>query len=224
MFGLSRIHHAYFIEGGDFEYVTNELKKIDFIVQANPDFWHLNTENLTINEARTIKDIQSQRAIAGEHRVFVIETFAMTGEAQNALLKVFEEPTAGSLFIVIAPSAHILLPTLRSRMVVIVKEKTKTASSLDTKKFIANGAAKRIEMLKPILEFKDAEGNKRADKKAAVAFLSALRFEIKDTDIKGLGAIDEALIYLFDKSSSVKILLENVSISLCTIPELSKKK
>jgi DNA polymerase III delta prime subunit len=224
MFGLSRIHHAYFIEGGDFEYIADELKKINFIVQANPDFWHLDTENLTIDDARIIKDLQSQRPIAGDRRVFVVENFAMTGEAQNALLKVFEEPTAGALFIVISPSAHILLPTLRSRMVVISVEKKKALSPIDPKVFIASAAAKRIEMLKPILESKDAEGNKRADKKAAAAFLSALRQEIGNGDAIGLTATDEALIYLFDRSSSVKILLENVSMSVCTAPELSKTR
>lgn len=227
MFDRHSLHHAYFIENRSFEEVAKDLQKIDFNWKANPDFWHLETESLSIDDARTIKDLQSQKPIAGERRVFVIETFAMTNEAQNALLKVFEEPTAGALFIVIAPSAHILLPTLRSRMLVISNEKTAVASPIDTKKFIAAGAAKRIEMLKPILESKDAEGNKRADKKAAAAFLSALReecgksvsrmserSEFSRDGFAALEAIDEALLYLFDRSSSVKLLLENVSMSI----------
>lgn len=223
MFGLSRIHHAYFIEGGTFEDVATELQKIGFKWHANPDFWRLQTESFSVDDARTIKDLQSQRPIAGERRVFVIETFAMTLEAQNALLKVFEEPTAGALFIIIAPRASILLPTLRSRMVIVKSNvslpKVKPLG-IDVKKFIESVPAKRIEMLKPILEAKDSEGNKKADKVAAAATLSALRAEIGVADFGALTSIDEALFYLFDRSSSVKLLLENVALS---IPEKIKK-
>ncbi len=216
MFEISKIHHAYFIEGGNFEDVADELHKIKFDWHGNPDFWRLETENLTIDDARAIKDLQSQRPIAGERRVFVIETFAMTTEAQNALLKVFEDPTAGALFIIIAPRANILLPTLRSRMVVVSDKsgKKESLSPIDAKKFFASPTAKRIEMFKPILEYKDHEGNKKADKKSAAAFLYALREELGVSEYAALEAIDEALFYLFDRSSSVKLLLENVALSI----------
>ncbi len=221
MFGLSLIHHAYFVEDGDFEFVEKELKKINFSAKANPDFWHLETENLSIDDTRTIKDLQAQRPIAGQRRVFVIETLAMTVEAQNALLKVFEEPTADALFIVIAPRASILLPTLRSRMVVVLeKNKKSSVLPIDVKKFLTANSVKRIEMLKPILESKDAGGNKRADKGAAAALLSALRAEIGTADFGALTSIDEAIFYLFDRSSSVKLLLENVALS---VPEKIQK-
>ncbi len=217
MFDLSKIHHAYFVESGSFEYIADELKKINFNWHGNPDFWKLETENVTIDDARTIKELQSQKPIAGDRRVFVIDTFAISTEAQNALLKVFEEPTAGALFIVIAPSAHILLPTLRSRMNVVSNKKNAVTalSPIDPKKFIASTPAKRIDMFKPILEYKDSEGNKKADKKSAAAFLSALRTEIRQSsDFGALSAIDEALLYLFDRSSSVKLLLETVALSI----------
>ena len=229
MFNKDSLHHAYFIEGGTFEDIESELHKIKFNPHGNPDFWRLETENLTIDDARVIKDLQSQKPIAGERRVFVVETFSMTKEAQNALLKVFEEPTAGALFIIIAPSAHILLPTLRSRMVVVSDRKRapERLSPIDPKKFIQNPPAKRIEMFKPILEYKDVEGNKKADKKAAAAFLLALReecgifvsrmserSEFSRDEYAALEAIDQALFYLFDRSSSVKLLLETVALSI----------
>ncbi len=220
MFGFSRLHHAYFVEGGDFEYITKELKKINFSVRANPDFWRMETDNFSIDDARIMKDLQSQRPIAGDRRVFVVETSAITVEAQNALLKVFEEPSAGALFIIAAPRASVLLPTLRSRMVVVpVREKTTAAGLLDIKKFLSSAPAKRIEMLKPILESKDQEGNKRADKAAAAAFLNALREECRWSEFSrdeyaALEAIDSALLYIFDRSSSVKLLLENVALSI----------
>ena len=53
-------------------------------------------------------------------KIFIIETGFFTREAQNSLLKVFEEePTEGTHFFVFTPSAETLLPTLRSRMVIL---------------------------------------------------------------------------------------------------------
>lgn len=53
---------------------------------------------------------------AAHNRVVIIEdSHLMTTEAQNALLKLLEEPPAGSVLILTASHAQALLPTLRSR-------------------------------------------------------------------------------------------------------------
>ncbi len=49
-------------------------------------------------------------------RVVIIEAAQrMTTEAQNALLKMLEEPSVDTVFILTAPSAHSVLPTIYSR-------------------------------------------------------------------------------------------------------------
>lgn len=53
---------------------------------------------------------------AGAIRVLAIITTAMTMEAQNALLKLFEEPPAATVFLLFLPNDTFLLPTLASRL------------------------------------------------------------------------------------------------------------
>lgn len=54
---------------------------------------------------------------AAHNRVVIIEdSHLMTIEAQNALLKLLEEPPAGTVFILTAGHSQALLPTIRSRV------------------------------------------------------------------------------------------------------------
>lgn len=63
---------------------------------------------------------------------FIISAEHITPEAQNALLKIIEEPPKETHFFILAPSVNTLLPTLRSRLQLIrcapqsLSEKRKT--------------------------------------------------------------------------------------------------
>jgi len=48
--------------------------------------------------------------------LFVIAASFITHEAQNALLKLFEEPPVDTAFVLVVPPAFQLLPTLQSRI------------------------------------------------------------------------------------------------------------
>ncbi|MBR0366407.1 MAG: hypothetical protein IJH94_06375 [Clostridia bacterium] len=55
-----------------------------------------------------------------KHKVFIIKDGdILTPEAQNALLKVLEEPPEYAVFIIVCPDAEMLLETVRSRSVTI---------------------------------------------------------------------------------------------------------
>ena len=66
-----------------------------------------------------IRELRAQAFVkphSAEHRVFIIEdSHRMNEQAQNALLKVLEEPPAGVIFILIAPSRAAMLDTIISR-------------------------------------------------------------------------------------------------------------
>ncbi len=73
--------------------------------------------NLGINEVRTIEPLFRRTASEGGWRIALIEgADAMTIEAQNALLKILEEPPKGALLILTAAVPGRLLPTIRSRV------------------------------------------------------------------------------------------------------------
>src|SRR3989344_8617160 len=99
-------HHAYYIEGsaGEFE----EYKKLI------PHFVAQKYERFGIDEARALTQLASLKNISGE-AVFLLALGSITSEAQQALLKLFEEPQLGTVFILVVPHG-ILVATLRSRM------------------------------------------------------------------------------------------------------------
>ena len=81
------------------------------------DTRHLMVDSLGIDEARWLVKESANRAVSGSVHNFVVAARSMTVEAQNALLKLFEEPPAGTVFYLIVPHEGLVLPTLRSRLV-----------------------------------------------------------------------------------------------------------
>lgn len=70
-----------------------------------------------IDEARAIRAFLSRRPTVSRYRTVVVNNGeAMTSEAQNALLKVAEEPPPSALLIFVMRDPDQLFPTLRSRL------------------------------------------------------------------------------------------------------------
>ncbi len=69
-----------------------------------------------IDKVREIKRLVNMRANDGKRAVFILDgAHNMTVAAQNALLKVFEEPPEGTVFFLLTEKKEALLPTVRSR-------------------------------------------------------------------------------------------------------------
>jgi len=76
---------------------------------------------LRIDDVRALRDVLSLAPSRGRHRVVWLELREPPlPEAQNALLKLLEEPPTGTLFFVAARSPEGLLPTVRSRLLPLV--------------------------------------------------------------------------------------------------------
>lgn len=69
-----------------------------------------------VDVVRSVRDDAFIRPNEAARKAFVLlEAQAMSEQAQNALLKVLEEPPPAVLFLLTVPSASMLLPTVRSR-------------------------------------------------------------------------------------------------------------
>ena len=85
-------------------------------------FKHLvpnSNKGIAVDDIREVIHFTTLRSTAQTsiNRVIVIEdSQQMTAQAQNALLKTLEEPPAGTIMILTAPSERSLLPTIRSRL------------------------------------------------------------------------------------------------------------
>lgn len=69
-----------------------------------------------VDAVREIKRRVNLRPSEGDRAVYILkDAQAMTAAAQNALLKVFEEPPPGTVFFLLTEKREALLPTVRSR-------------------------------------------------------------------------------------------------------------
>ena len=213
------LHHAYAFEG-EKTVVVPELFKFlekDFGIEIknNPDFSYQEFETFTIDDGRALQEQHGMRSISGK-KIFIISTRFITVEAQNALLKIFEEPSEGTHFFLIMPNIQVLLPTLLSRVVVIesIQQGGAEAKTL-AKKFISASLPERLLLVKNIVEEKD--------KGKAIDFVTALE-QILAGQLNGAGdkrekagALTEILMakkYLHDRAPSVKLLLEHLCLSV----------
>lgn len=214
-------HHAYFIHS--FKDGAQRLKdylkdKFGISYTQNPDFYYEKFETLGIDESRKIKENHLSKSFKeGNKRIFIIEASGITHEAQNSLLKIFEEPHEDSHFFIIMPNAQVLLPTLRSRLLIIQKteESEETQALKDAEGFLKLSKKEKIDFVDDLAKrISDEEANKSD----AIEFLSALEFILYKKEnlknVQGLKAILKAKDYLNDRSPSTKQLLEFVALSV----------
>ncbi|TRZ64473.1 MAG: hypothetical protein D4Q79_01485 [Spirochaetia bacterium] len=101
---------ANFLEKGEFSEPKGILTEF---LAVSPD----EKGTIGIEEIRNLKYFLWQKPIASLKRIVIIENAqALTAEAQNAALKIVEEPPERGLIIFLAKTAEDLLPTLNSRL------------------------------------------------------------------------------------------------------------
>ena len=81
-------------------------------------------EKFPVEDARDLIRIVGTTPLGGAKTLTVIATEKIDREAQNALLKIAEEPPLHAHIVLIVPSADMLLPTLLSRFVLVDREKS----------------------------------------------------------------------------------------------------
>lgn len=186
---------------------------------------HINftTTVLDIDTARRIQEWNISPHDETQERKAILCFHSITIPAQNALLKVLEEPSSGTSFILITSSSHSLLPTFLSRMNILktsfkkdqgVSNELQDIASLFfiTKKTERTG----LPIIKKLLQTTDEKDRK--DREGFRTFIMSL-IEYKNPLITAKHR-EELLIvasYSTDTSSSLKALLEYISLLLpCT--------
>jgi DNA polymerase III delta prime subunit len=113
-------HHAYVTEGNADDTIARArafaADQLSIHDPSSPDILTYSFGHLSVEDTRRILDVAYQTG-SGEHKVIVLYANRLFHEAQNALLKVMEEPPDGVVLITGVPSKGVLLPTLRSRLI-----------------------------------------------------------------------------------------------------------
>lgn len=237
------LHHAHIIEGVHDEVVPALVlalaRHFGIETKGNPDLTIQYHESLGVDEARALKDMQTRAAFGGARKIFIIGAKSFTHEAQNALLKTFEEPTAGTHFFIILPRAEMLLPTLLSRVLVVNGTGApEDESKALAEKFIDASLEDRFAMIKKLAE-KKAGLNAVEDSVARTGFGNPVLGRTVDRELfrrmldhierilytRTAGLCDEATsnifheifqakTYLATRGASPKMLLEHIAMVL----------
>lgn len=216
-------HHAFLITSnneGDFldEFLKTNL---NFKISGNPDYWQKDIETFGVEDSRELKSVHFRKPFKEDgEKVFVIRTKFMTREAQNALLKILEDPQPNSFFFFILPSKNDLMSTLLSRFFILEKLDATNHNNpikldFEIPFFLKLSPAARIKTLAKIISSKN--------KNLALEFLNKLEERLKDQinwssiteeEREIFELIVQSRSYLKIPSASIKMILENISLNL----------
>lgn len=106
---LVALSFAHFLESGDF--ISPKILQDGLLVEADEK------GTIGIDAIRQIKNFLWQKPNVGPRRVVIIDRAELlTTEAQNALLKIAEEPPPSTLLILVTSDVDRFTPTLSSRL------------------------------------------------------------------------------------------------------------
>jgi len=193
-------------------------KELEMKAQANPDVVVLRYGLFSVDDARRVLEIASSAPFSGEHKVVIIAASRVFHEAQNALLKLFEEPPTNTYIFLILPSLGGLLPTLRSRVQVLKRQIPNPKSQKNpAEEFLKADKEKRTAIIKKLTNGKDEE-EKRELRDEAIAIVNGIEviaYMSGRTTSRHQELLNEIQIlrsYLYDRSAPVKMILEHLSL------------
>jgi hypothetical protein len=174
--------------------------------------------------APTVLDIDTAREVihwahtpfAGE-KIAIISFHTASIPAQNALLKILEEPAQNVRFILITSNKEQLLHTVRSRTSLVEHLVNVSSTRKDAEEFLTTPPTKRIELLcvKDLLQKVDEE--ERKDRESVRSFILSL-IPILETQTpypyKVIQEVFACASYAGDSSSSGKALIEYLALLL----------
>ncbi len=153
-FDKNNLHHAYLIEGAH-EKIVPEIfefiKGLGIETSGNPDFCHMVFDNLKMADALYLREMNYQKGISQNKKIFIVCVNNFTLEAEQALLKMFEEPIENTHFFLIIPDVNSLLPTVISRFYLIRSELKNNEYIQLAEGFINMTLQNRINFLKEFL-------------------------------------------------------------------------
>jgi hypothetical protein len=202
---------------------------------ANPDIIVRSYALFSVEDARALRDIAALAPVGGGEKAVIVSVERMFHEAQNALLKLFEEPPEGTTLILIVPTAGIVLGTLRSRLVPLPLEKSsaraKAAAPIGeaAQAFFDAAPAAREKIVAKLLDRakSDNDDEKQAARADALRILEALEASAHEKWASGalppkeshtyallLRDLDRFIPILHERSAPLKQIFEHILIVL----------
>lgn len=199
-------HHAQLLRVLD----ISDVKPLEFYSDISDfEVETLQFSSIGIDEVRRITQVASLRPEVAKYRLLIVVTPSVTFEAQQALLKILEEPPQTTKFLFVVPLDFAMLPTLASRFQVIDNYINDSQSAAFTA-FIGINYADRF-----------AEITKRMTKKDLVwameirrGLVDYLKQEATTLPVVKLLTLNMIMEKLGTRGASNKMLLEELALTL----------
>ncbi len=220
-------HHAYLYVGGQEQgiraarlYASTHLGLSD---ENNPDIAVFAYEGLfPVDAVRRVQTFAQQAPKQGDQKLIILAAGRLFIPAQNAFLKLFEEPTEGTTIILIVPARGILLPTVLSRLIELPREVTTVTP--EAKAFIEASPTERQKLVAKIVARgkSDKDEEKQAVRVEAVHICEGLIHAAYTTpnqtpEIRGfLSDLSRFMPILHTSSAPLKLIFEHI---LIVMPE-----
>ncbi len=214
-------HHANLIVGktDSKNFVAKILKKdFNFDVSKNPDYYIFESENFGIDDARFFEKWSIGKPLIGDTKVSLLISETITIEAQNALLKVLEEPKQGNFTFINITDSGNFLPTFLSRVRVIdfnsseysdlnISQNHNDSGILEAQKFIDASVGKRLSSVKNLVKKENKTKTKELVTNILKAFYNKKRKLTKE-ELLELKKILKAEKYIKMRGSSSRMIIE----------------
>lgn len=229
-------HHAYLIKKNSEKTLTELFlffNEKGIITIANPNFYHQKIPFFSIDHSRFFRGYQKEKSTNGEKKIFVLEINSFSREAENALLKVFEEPSPDVHFFIVMPRPEEVIDTLKSRLFFIDAPyedflNSENEENLNlVKSFIQFKKNERLDWIKNILkEYEEDEEHLPLKEKVNDIFkiiIYLLRQALLNKNklkepvnfqIFLIENLEKKRNLIFEKGSSVKMILEHLALVL----------
>ena len=228
-------HHAYFIaatgEQGIAHAIAHAETALGLTRNNNPDLTVMRYRLFSVEDARKITDMANRAPLRGEQKMIVLAATRFFHEAQNALLKVFEEPPAGTTLVLVVPAEGMLLPTLRSRLLPLPgTDTTATSLSPESIAFLAASDEEREKLLVKLVDRSksDTDEIKQGARNEAVRLVEDLiraAYARREETQAGnerleltrlLSDLDRFLPILHERSAPIKLICEHLILVIPT--------
>ncbi len=222
---LENLHHAsiIFTPVSSFSsiitHLTKDILKNNIVEHSfrHTDLIVFESVSIGVDDINLISDFNSRRAL-GKNKVMIISTQSITIPAQNALLKIIEEPSLNTIFFFLIPSKSQIIPTLLSRFREIeldLKIEHSSNLALNPENFLKQTVATRMEIIKEVVVFLEKEKVTRGEVcefiTEVIAGWHKLHKKPKKESLKAIIAVEH---FMRDSASSMKLCLEYLALAV----------
>jgi len=218
------LYHSYVIEG-DHTFATELLRFLEIrgeIVKQSQDVMYQNYDSFTMEDSHEIKNWHSMLGVTTGKKICIISARFINREAEQALLKIIEEPAINTHIFIIIPDSSLLQRTIISRVHVIKIDQTQSKALIDEiTEFLKSKPNKRIEIITKIIKENKDENNSGQLRFYATSFVNQIESLMhkkfidnkKDKNIKFiLEELQKSRTYLSTPGASVKMILEHLAL------------